>query len=150
MRGRDFQPPSLLCLLLMVNSLLRSRILVVDDSPVVCEALRYVIEDTPDLEMVGEAGGGLQAIVRAGLLNPDVVILDIHLPGIDGYAVARELKKMFHPPLIVFLSVDGDPETEQRALAAGADAFVAKSQGWEVLLTKIRAALSTNRGENNL
>jgi DNA-binding NarL/FixJ family response regulator len=134
----------------MFNSLPRSRILVVDDAPVVCEALRYVIEDTPDLEMVGEAGEGFEAVESAASLDPDVVILDIHLPDVDGYAVARELKSMPNPPLIVFLTVDGDPETQQRALEAGADAFVAKAQGWEVLLAKIRAALSTNRGENDL
>ena len=119
-----------------------SRILVVDDAPVVREALRWVIDDTPDLRVVGEAAEGLEAIVRTAILEPDVVVLDIHLPGLDGYHVAREIKLMPNPPGVVFLTVDTAEEAQQRGTEVGADAFVLKAQGWEVLLTKIRAVLS--------
>jgi len=118
------------------------RILIVDDAPVVREALRWVIEDTPDLEMVGEAGEGSEALARAAKLNPDVVVLDIHLPGLDGYGVARALKTMPNPPVVVFLSVDSDVEAKRRGVEAGGDAFAAKAQGWEALLAQIRAALA--------
>jgi DNA-binding NarL/FixJ family response regulator len=118
------------------------RILIVDDAPVVREALRWVIEDTPDLEMVGEAGEGSEAMTRAARLRPDLVVLDIHLPGLDGYGVARALKSMPNPPVVVFLSVDNDREAKQRGVEAGGDAFVAKAQGWDALLTQIRAAFA--------
>jgi len=126
----------------MTDLFSRSRILIVDDTPVVREALRWVIEDTPDLEMVGEAGEGLEAVVRAATLEPDVVVLDVHLPGIDGYAVARELKMMPKPPVVIFLSVDAGTDTQRRVEEAGGDAFVDKAHGWEMLLTKIRTALA--------
>jgi len=118
------------------------RILIVDDAPVVREALRWIIEDTPDLEMVGEAGEGNEALTRAARLMPDVVVLDIHLPGLDGYGVARALKSMPNPPIVVFLSVDSDVEAERRGVEAGGDAFAAKARGWEALLAQIRAALA--------
>jgi len=119
-----------------------SRILVVDDASVVREALRWVIEDTPDLEIVGEAGEGREALARAARLMPDVVVLDIHLPGLDGYGVARALKSLPNPPVVVFLSVDNDREAQSRGIAAGGDAFAAKAQGWDALLKQIRAALA--------
>jgi DNA-binding NarL/FixJ family response regulator len=122
------------------------RILVVDDAPVVREALRWVIDDTPDLEVVGEAGEGLEAIVRTATLEPDVVVLDVHLPGLDGYRVAREIKSMPKPPIIVFLTIDSDIEAERRGVEAGGDAFALKAQGWDVLLAKIRKVLAA-RGE---
>ncbi|HKY53801.1 MAG TPA: response regulator transcription factor [Anaerolineales bacterium] len=125
----------------MSNLFSPGRILVVDDAPVVREALRWVIEDTPDLEMVGDAGEGREALARAAKLMPDVVVLDIHLPNLDGYDVARVLKSMPNPPAVVFLSVDSDTEAEQRGVKAGGDAFVPKAQGWDALLTQIRAVL---------
>lgn len=128
----------------MIDSTSRSRVLVVDDAPVVCEALRYVIDETSDLEVVGEAREALDAIARAHNLNPDVVILDVHLPGMDGFAVARELKSMPDPPVIVFLTVDNTMETQQRSLEAG-DALVTKAQGWDVLLAQIRFSLADHR-----
>lgn len=126
----------------MPHSSSLSRILIVDDAPVVREALRWVIEDTPDLEMVGEAGEGKEALARAARLMPDVVVLDIHLPGLDGYGVARALKSMPNPPVVVFLSVDSDVEAKRRGVKAGGDAFVTKAQGWEALLMQIRTALA--------
>ena len=123
------------------------RVLVVDDAPVVREALRWVIEDTPDMEVVGEAAEGLEAIVRTEILKPDVVVLDIHLPGLDGYGVAREIKSMPKPPGVVFLTVDTDFEAQRRGVEAGGDAFVLKAQGWDVLLAKIRSVLAARTNQ---
>jgi DNA-binding NarL/FixJ family response regulator len=143
-------PPPFLCLMAMPDSSSHCRILIVDDAPVVREALRWVIEDTADLEMVGEAGEGKEALRRAARLRPDVVVLDIHLPGLDGYGVARALKSMPNPPVVIFLSVDNGAEARQRGVEAGGDAFAAKAQGWEALLTQIRAAFMTRaQGKEN-
>lgn len=128
----------------MADSSVRSRILVVDDAPAVREALRWVIEDTPDLEIVGETGRGLEVESRVTNLQPDLVVLDVHLPDLSGYAVARALKAMTRPPVIVFLSVDSDEDAKRRGLEVG-DVFVTKSQGWDGLLTNIRTALSSRR-----
>jgi DNA-binding NarL/FixJ family response regulator len=111
------------------------------------EALRWVIEDTPDMVVVGEAAEGLEAIVRTEILKPDVVVLDIHLPGLDGYRVAREIKSMPKPPGVVFLTVDTDLEAQRRGVEAGGDAFVLKAQGWDVLLAKIRSVIAARANQ---
>jgi DNA-binding NarL/FixJ family response regulator len=105
------------------------------------EALRWVLEDDSSLEVIGEATGGIEALRRAAQLTPDIVILDIELPDLDGLSVARSLKASDRPPLVVFLSVHDDPDTIDQSLAAGGDAFVPKSEGWPALVSAIRRVL---------
>ncbi|MBE7553401.1 MAG: response regulator transcription factor [Anaerolineales bacterium] len=121
-------------------------VLIVDDVPVVREALRWIIEDEADLTVIGEAGDGLEAVRLAAELLPEVVILDVELPGQDGYAVARQLKMMPKPPAIVFLTVHADPLSRQYALEAGGDAFAEKGRGWLSLIDQIHLALA-NRSQ---
>lgn len=118
------------------------RILIVDDVPAVRQALRWVLEDTPDLTVVGEAGDGPTAVARAADLQPDVVILDIGLPRSSGFAVARALKELHQPPLVIFLSVHCDADHRQQALHAGGDGFVDKAAGWPALLAQLRFLLA--------
>lgn len=119
------------------------RVLIVDDAPAVCEALRWVVNDTPELMVVGEAQDGETAVSQAKALNPDIIILDIELPRLDGYSVAHLLKKtMSSPPLILFLSVHDDHISRQRAKTAGGDGFVDKGAGWPVLLSSIRSLIA--------
>ena len=115
------------------------RVLVVDDAAAVREALRWAFEDETDSQIVGEAADGLQALELAHSLVPDLVILDIELPKLDGYSVARALKTVETPPAIIFLSVHTDQLSRQAALAAGGDAFVEKGHGWLTLIAQIRA-----------
>jgi DNA-binding NarL/FixJ family response regulator len=127
----------------MVN---KNRVLIVDDVPVVREALRWIIEDEADLTVVGEAGDGLEAIQRALELLPEVVILDVELPGLDGYAVAHHLKKLPDPPVVIFLTVHSDGAAQQKAIEAGADGFAEKGQGWLTLIDQIHQALASRSG----
>jgi DNA-binding NarL/FixJ family response regulator len=117
-------------------------VLIVDDVPVVREALRWIIEDEADLTVIGEAGDGSEAVHLAAELLPEVVILDVELPGQDGYTVARQLKGMPQPPVIVFLTVHADLLSRQRAFEAGADAFAEKGRGWLSLIDQIHLALA--------
>jgi DNA-binding NarL/FixJ family response regulator len=119
------------------------RVLIVDDVPEVCEALRWALENEQDLRVVGEAGTGAKGLTCAMELAPDIVILDIELPTLDGYAVTRALKASVHPPIIVFLSVHSDPLSRGRAAEAGSDGFADKGAGWPALITEIRRALGT-------
>ena len=118
------------------------KVLIVDDVPVIREALRWLIEDEADLTVIGEAGDGLEAIHRAAELLPEVVILDVELPGLDGYAVARQLKGRPDPPVVVFLTVHSDSVSRQRATEAGGDGFAEKGRGWLTLMDEIHLALA--------
>ena len=119
-------------------------VLIVDDAASVREALRWALEDERDLRVVGEASDGFEAIARAAELAPDVAILDIELPGVDGYDVARRIKELAHPPVVIFLSVHGDAVSRRRGLEVGGDGFVDKVAGWPALITEVRHALETH------
>jgi len=119
-------------------------ILLVDDSASVREALRWVLESEPGLVVVGEAADGMAALVEAHRLQPDVVILDLMLPALDGIAVARRIKLMPVPPLVVVLSVHGGAAARRRAAAAGVDGYVEKAGGWVPLIELLRTLPATN------
>lgn len=106
----------------------------VDDIMVVRAALRWLLEDEADLTVVGEAGDGWEALQRAAELAPEVVILDIELPGLDGYTVVRRLKALPKPPAVVFLTVHSDVVWRQRAIEAEGDGFAEKGKGWLTLI----------------
>jgi DNA-binding NarL/FixJ family response regulator len=107
------------------------------------EALKYALEDEVDLVVVGGAGAGDEALDRVTELAPDIVILDIELPGLDGYAVARSLKASMRAPVVVFLTVHTDAASRQRAAEAGGDGFAEKAAGWLTLMAEVRRALAS-------
>jgi DNA-binding NarL/FixJ family response regulator len=117
------------------------RVLLVDDVPEVREALRWALETESDLVVVGEASTGADALTCAMSLTPDVVILDIELPALDGYAVTRAVKALAHPPIIIFLTVHSDPLSRRWAAEAGGDGFAEKEAGWPALITEVRHTL---------
>lgn len=125
----------------MVGQLVPYRILIVDDVPTVREALRWAFEEITDFVIIGEADDGQAALEQVVRLNPDVVILDIELPHFDGYQVARSLKALPQPPVVIFLTVHSDTAVRQRSLALGVDGFVEKGAGWASLIRQIRTAL---------
>ncbi|HEU5327413.1 MAG: response regulator [Thermomicrobiales bacterium] len=118
------------------------RVLLVDDAPAVREALRWALEDEPDLVIVGEAGDGAEALRRATDLQPDLVILDIALPDTDGFAVARALRATPQPPRILFLSIHADAAARWCAALAGGDGFVEKGGAPPALLSEMRRVLT--------
>ncbi len=122
------------------------QVLIVDDAPAVREGLRWLLENEPDLSVVGEAGDGREALDLAASLAPDVVILDIELPGADGFAVAQSLQASGQLPIIIFLTMHTDAHSRQRARAVGGAGFIAKTGNWTLLLTEVRRALA-DRGE---
>ena len=118
------------------------RVLLVDDAPSVREALRWTLEDEPDLVVIGEAGDGAEALRQAASLRPDLVILDIALPDTDGYAVARALSAAPRPPRILFLSVHADDGARWCAALAGGNGFVEKGGAHPALLNEMRRVLA--------
>jgi DNA-binding NarL/FixJ family response regulator len=124
----------------MENSVLR--ILIVDDNPAVRENLVAVLELAgrvagTELAIAGQAGDGRAAAAAAQALRPDVVVLDLEMPVLDGFAAARAIKAGGFARRVVVLSVHADPENRTRAEAAGADAFVVKGAPYPELLNAI-------------
>lgn len=126
------------------------KVLLVDDSPPTLEAFQYLLQDERDLEVIGVAETGQQALNLIIQRTPDVVLLDIHLTDLEGYDVTRLAKKLKSPPLIILISANGDPQTRQKGLEAGSDGFIEKGADWPKILNQIRQILSKNKIENQL
>ncbi len=94
------------------------------------------------MDLVGEAGSGIDALAQAKTLSPDVVILDVDLPELDGYGVAQVLKRLPHAPFVILLLVTGDPAARRKGHEAGCDGFIEISSDWLALLPQIRALLN--------
>jgi len=113
------------------------RVLIVDDRAEVRQELSAFLPLAADIEIAGEAADGLSAVGWAAALAPDVVLLDLRLPGIDGYQVAHQIKTLYPPCRVIALSLYGDEESRELAHQAGFDAFVSKSDPPEELLRTI-------------
>jgi len=101
--------------------------------------MRLALE--PDMEVVGEAKDGAEAVALAPRLHPDVVVMDIEMPGMNGIRATGELQTLSPQSAVVVLSIHDDPATREQARAAGAVAFVGKHAGEETLLSAIRQAV---------
>ncbi len=117
------------------------RVLLVDDQPAVRQGLRIRLVLEPDVEVVGEAGDGAGAISLAQSLRPDVILMDVRMPGMDGISAVRTLRAVAPESAAVILSLYDDARTRARAEEAGAAAFVAKHKVEETLLAAIRRAV---------
>jgi DNA-binding NarL/FixJ family response regulator len=116
------------------------RVLLVDDQSGVRAGLKMRLALETDLDVVGEAGDGAQAVVEAVRRNPDVVVLDYEMPGMDGPAVIAGLQRTGWHGAIVMLSLHDDAVHRSAATRAGAFAFVSKNEPAERLIDQIRAA----------
>lgn len=114
------------------------RVLVVDDHPMVREGLRSML-DAEAVEVVGEAGSGAEAIQRAGELGPDIILLDVRLPDVDGLTVLRRLKEMAPQASVLIVSMHDDPALVRRAVDAGAAGYVLKGVSRRELLAAVQA-----------
>ncbi|MGC4113765.1 MAG: response regulator [Myxococcales bacterium] len=122
----------------------KTRVLLAEDHQVVREGLRALLSKTPGFEVVGEASDGLQAVELATRLAPEVVVMDLGLPGLSGADATRRLLKVCPQIQVVVLSMHDDAPTVDSALHAGARGYVLKGAGIEHLLDAIRTVL---RGE---
>lgn len=102
------------------------RVLVADDQVLVRAGVAALLADLPGFACVGSVANGSECLAQALREPPDIVILDIRMPGADGFAVAQALRALPQPPRIVFLSAHGEPALVHRALAEGVLGFVSK------------------------
>jgi len=122
------------------------RVLLVDDEPKVLRGLLMRLGLEADLRVVGEAADGATAVDLAGRLSPDVVLMDVNLPVLDGITATRELTARVPHAAVVMLSLHDDQATIADAFAAGAVAFVGKQQMDGELIGAIRMAAETVKG----
>ncbi len=115
------------------------RILLVDDQPLLRMGFRMILSAEPDLQVVGEAGDGAAAVELAGRLNPDVVLMDIRMPGMDGIEATRRLAGpgVTDPARVLMLTTFGLDEYVVEALRAGASGFLLKDTPPEDLIEAI-------------
>jgi DNA-binding NarL/FixJ family response regulator len=116
------------------------RVLVVDDHPVVRDGLRALLEPEADLELVGEAGSAQDAVRAAGRLAPDVVVMDLRMPGVDGLQATRTIVAARPRTGVVAFSLDDDEGAVLAALRAGARGFATKDADPDAVVQAIRAA----------
>jgi DNA-binding NarL/FixJ family response regulator len=118
-------------------------VLIVDDQALVRAGFRMILEIEPDLHVVGEAADGVQAVSQVALLSPDVVLMDVRMPGVDGIAATRQL--LADPTCdarVVMLTTFDMDEYVYEALQAGASGFLLKDVQPELLVAGIRAVHS--------
>jgi DNA-binding NarL/FixJ family response regulator len=115
------------------------RVLIVDDSPQVRQELRTLLTLAGDIEIVGEATDGLEAIRLAEALQPEVVLMDLEMPVLDGYEAARQIKSRWPACRVVALTVHGYEAARQKASQAGVDVFLVKGVSVETLVQAISA-----------
>lgn len=120
-------------------------VLLVDDHPVVIEGLRKLLEASGDIEVTGSATDAAQAIERARLLRPDVILLDLRMPGATGIQATRRLREKEFGGAIILLTSYGDQAYVRQALEAGADGYLLKSTPSEQLIDAIRSAARGRR-----
>ncbi len=122
-------------------------VLLVDDHPVVIEGLRKVLATAGDLTVTGEAHDASGAIEKTRALHPDVVLLDLRMPGASGVQATRRLRDVDDDIAIIILTSYGDQAYVRQALEAGADGYLLKSTPSDQLIQAIRAA---SRGRRQL
>ena len=115
------------------------RVMLVDDHPLIREAIGHLISGAPEFELIGEAADGTECLARIDELHPDILVLDIAMPGINGEQVARELRRR-HPRLkIIALSGYTDRQFVRAMTKAGAKGYVVKSASGRELIHALRA-----------
>ena len=117
----------------------KTKILIADDHKVVIEGIKSAIQDYPEFEVVGEAGDGLQAVESAGSLGPEIVIMDISMPNLNGVEATRQIKRLNPGIQVVIYTMYSDKEFVIDLFKAGVSAFVLKDDPLSDLILALKA-----------
>lgn len=116
------------------------RVLLADDEELIRHGVRLILRHADDMDVVGEAANGAEAVALAAELRPDVALVDVRMPVLDGLAAIERLLALDPAPRVVMLTTFGDEENVTRALHAGAVGFLLKDEGPQELISAVRAA----------
>ena len=122
----------------------RLKLVIADDEAMVRRGLRMLIETEPGLDVVGEAANGREAVSLARRTRPDLVLMDVRMPELDGLSAARQVLALPHPPRVLMLTTFDEDENVYEALRIGTSGFLLKASPPEQLLEAIRAVGSGN------
>lgn len=114
------------------------RVLIVDDLPETRENVRKLLQFESDIEVIGQAGNGEEAIEMARQFQPDIILMDINMPGVDGIGASQQITEIAPTVQIIIMSVQSDPNYLRRAMMAGARDFLTKPFGGDELTAAIR------------
>ena len=117
------------------------RVLLADDHALFREGLAGIINAQPDFQVVGEASDGLEVFVKAQELKPDLILMDVQMPGMDGLEATRQIKQVLPATVIVMLTVRDDDEKLFQALKNGAQGYLLKDIPSKEMLAMLRGAL---------
>lgn len=117
------------------------KVLIADDHAIVRAGLRTLIEADPDLELVGEAAGGYEAIELIDKSKPDILVLDISMPDMDGIAVTKMLKPMGKDVRILILTIHEDKALIREAIKSGASGYILKNAAEQELISAIKIVM---------
>src|SRR5437667_4074115 len=123
----------------------RIKVLIVDDIPETRDHLSKLLGFEADVEVVGAAAGGLEAIEMATALLPDVVLMDINMPGMDGITATEQLAAQVPTAAVVMMSVQGEADYLRRSMLAGAREFLVKPFSSDELTASIRQVFTRER-----
>lgn len=123
------------------------RILIVDDHELIRQGVRFIFSRDPQFFIAGEAANGAEAIEQVKKLNPDLVLLDISMPVMNGLEAATEIRRLAPKTKIVILTMHDSAQMRNQAQEAGADAFVTKSQVASKLLVVVESLLNIRKVE---
>lgn len=118
------------------------KVLLADDQPLVRAGLRTILQEEPDIMVVGEASEGKQAVGMAESLTPDVILMDVRMPGMDGIAATRLISVNDSSPRIIILTTFDLDQYVYEALKAGASGFLLKDMGADELVRAVRTVAS--------
>jgi DNA-binding NarL/FixJ family response regulator len=113
------------------------RAVVLEESPMILKTLSSILQERDDVQLVGTATDGYHAVRRVVELAPDLVLMDLHLPGMNGLEATRQIKARSPAPAVIVVTADDTPECRAAARAAGTDGFV----GLRHLFIQLRAAI---------
>jgi DNA-binding NarL/FixJ family response regulator len=120
----------------------QARVLLVEDHIVVRQGIKALLSDEPDLEVVGEADNGREALQAVMELQPNLVLMDISMPGLNGIEATRQIRQRHPEVKVIVLSMHANEEYVFQVLRAGASGYVLKQSDSSEVLTAIRAALA--------
>jgi len=123
-------------------------VLIADNLAHVRQGIRTLLQLTDDFEVVGEAANGLEAVQMAEQIKPDIVIMDLKMPEMDGFEATRQIKNRHLAGGVIALTLYGSQHNRGRAAHAGADAFIEKDVAIDTLEKKIREVYKTTKNLN--